>query len=57
MSEFKDYIGDGVYAEMEGYMIKLTTEREGGMIHTIYLEPEVYAALVDYVERVRGARA
>lgn len=48
----KEYIGDGVYAEPSGYMIKLSTEREGGVIHEIYLEPGVYDALVQYAKRL-----
>jgi len=48
----KEYIGDGVYAEMDGYMIKLTTERAGGVLHVIYLEPEVYSQLAEYAKRV-----
>jgi hypothetical protein len=50
----KDYLGDGVYAEIERGMIKLTTEREyGTQLHVIYLEPEVYEALVGYFERIK----
>lgn len=49
----KDYIGDGVYAELENGMVKLTTERINGHVDTIYLEPEVYYALVDYWERIK----
>jgi hypothetical protein len=47
----KTYIGDGVYAEFDGLMIKLTTERENGE-HVIYLEPEVYGALAAYAKTV-----
>jgi endo-beta-N-acetylglucosaminidase D len=47
-----DYLGDGVYVEMEGGMIKLTTENGICVTNTIYLEPDVYMALVDYVKRL-----
>lgn len=40
----KQYIGDGVYAEWDGYQIALSVETEGQK-HTIYLEPHVIATL------------
>ena len=49
----KEYIGDGVYVECEYGMLRLTTERGDGMVHEIYLESEVYHALIKYVEKNR----
>lgn len=46
----KIYLGDGVYAEFDGYGIWLTTENGLSRDNTIYLEPEVYRALVSFVE-------
>ena len=43
MSE-ETYIGDGVYASFDGFMIWLRTPREKGD-HRIALEPQVYAEL------------
>ena len=43
----KEYIGDGVYAEWDGYAITLTTE------NGIVLEPEVIHSLIHYVERMK----
>lgn len=48
----KDYIGDGVYVEMEDGMIKVTTEDGIEETNTIYFEPEVYHALIRYADRV-----
>ncbi len=47
----KQYLGDSVYAEWNRYgQIVLTTENgDGPPSNTIVLEPEVYAALVEYV--------
>lgn len=47
----KEYLGDSVYAEFDGQMIRLTTEN-GGMIpsNEIFLEAEVYHALTKFVE-------
>ncbi|MFI5222627.1 MAG: hypothetical protein ACHQX3_00030 [Nitrospirales bacterium] len=50
----KDYLGDSVYAEIEDGMVKLTTENGLGASNTIFLEPEVIAALNRYVERIKG---
>lgn len=52
----KEYLGDAVYVDMRGDTIKLTTEdgRYGtGPTNLIYLEPEVYAALVAYVNSLK----
>ena len=48
----KDYLGDGVYAEIEHGMIKLTTENGVETLNTIFLELEVYEALQRYVTRM-----
>jgi len=44
----KQYIGDAVYAELEGGMLKLTTEDGIESTNTIYLEPEVFYRLMEY---------
>ena len=45
----KQYLGDGVYADYDGYHIVLTTERlEPSFVATICLEPPVLAALNRY---------
>ena len=51
MSEKKEYIGDGVYVEDEHGMIKLTAEDGIRATDTIYLEPEVLASLLRWVEK------
>jgi hypothetical protein len=49
MGMSKQYIGDGVYVEHDGYGLVLTTHNGLNVTNTIYLEPEVYRALVVYV--------
>jgi len=44
----KVYLGDGVYIEVECGMFKLTSEDGIHVLNTIYLEPDVYHALVRY---------
>lgn len=43
----RDYLGDGVYIEHDGYQLCLSTQREGRW-ERIYLESSVFAALVNY---------
>lgn len=56
----KQYLGDGIYVDFDGYALWLTAE-DGtqviNMINTICLEPEVYAALVRYVDELKQASA
>jgi hypothetical protein len=47
------YLGDGVYAQDEGFMIKVWTDREDGQ-HFIYFEPEVFYALVQFGTKIFG---
>ena len=46
----KVYLGDGAYAEYDGYGVRLTTENGVETTNSIYLEPEVYAALTAFVK-------
>jgi hypothetical protein len=45
----KTYLGDAVYADFDGWYIVLTTE-DGGPVptNTVYLEPDVLDALIEY---------
>lgn len=52
MSELKDYIGDGVYADLVNGVIRITTENGIEATNTIYLEPAVFEALKRYADRV-----
>jgi hypothetical protein len=48
----KTYLGDAVYVYIGAYGITLTTEDGISATNTIYLEPEVIAALVKYLEKI-----
>lgn len=52
----KEYIGDGVYVDFNGYALTLTTENGIEVTNRIVLEPEVYRALVQYVERLESSQ-
>ena len=45
----KTYLGDSVYADYDGNGITLTTEDGISASNTIYIEPEVYFALANFV--------
>ena len=50
----KEYLGNSVYADQINGTFVLTTENGEGASNTIFLEPEVYAALENYVYRSRN---
>lgn len=47
------YLGDGVYAEHEGYFIAVFTSDGYRRLDTIYFEPEVLDALVAYQKQIQ----
>jgi hypothetical protein len=49
----KSYLGDGVYADIEHGMVKLTTEDGISTTNTIFLEPEVIEALQRYLRSIQ----
>lgn len=52
----KEYIGDGVYANFDGFNIVLTAENGICATDTIYLEPSVLEALNRYAKRIEELR-
>ncbi len=50
----KDYLGDSVYVEFDGYGFEVTTNNGMGPSNTIYMEPQVIEALNRFVARVSG---
>jgi hypothetical protein len=48
----KTYLGDGVYAEFDGFHIVLTTENGIETTNKIFLEDSVMLALVQYSNRI-----
>ena len=53
MTDMKQYLGDSVYADFDGYGILLYTENGFGPKNQIALEPFVLDALNRYVEWVK----
>lgn len=52
--DFRDYLGDSVYADYDGYYIVLTTNNGLGATNAIVLDPHVYEALMQYSERIQA---
>lgn len=48
------YLGDGLYAEYDGYQIALFASDGYRRTDTVYLEPAVYCALLAYGKRTIG---
>jgi hypothetical protein len=53
----KEYLGDGVYVRFDGFGYTVTTEDGISIQNTVYLEPDVYQELVNYVNRIRVSTA
>ena len=51
----KEYLGDSVYIEYDGFNLTLTTENGYGASNTIVMEPEVFAALLRFQARATNA--
>jgi len=52
----KVYLGDSVYCDFDGFGIALTTENglPNDPSNLIYIEPEVYINLLNYVNNLKG---
>lgn len=54
----EEYLGDSVYVGIENGMIKLTTNNGDGFpTNTIYLEYQVWQALMAYMQRLEAKKA
>jgi hypothetical protein len=51
MEQGRTYLGDGLYAEYDGYMIKLIAPRSGGE-HWVGLEPPVFADFCEFAAAI-----
>lgn len=52
----REYIGDSVYVEIENGMIRLSTNNGGEDSNVIFLETEVFNALLSWYQRVTGQK-
>ena len=52
-STYPEYLGDGVYAEFDGWYITLDLRAQDNYTR-IGLEPQVMRALIEYAKRTQG---
>ena len=52
----KVYLGDGTYAQFDGFHLILTTENGIETTNTVYLEDWVFNALLRYAEEIGWKR-
>ncbi len=57
MADHHTYLGDGVYARFAAGTFVLTTENRVSIDNTIFLEPDVLAALARWVRSIDPALA
>jgi hypothetical protein len=48
----KDYLGDGLFVEFDGFQFRLYTERDSGT-HEVFLEPHMVAVFLDFVKAAK----
>jgi hypothetical protein len=51
----KTYLGDGLYADFDGYHVVLTAENGIRATNTVYLDPQVLQAFSEYLKSLREA--
>ena len=54
----KQYLGDGVYVDFDGFRLIMTVENGYLTTDTIYIEfPSVFTSLLEYCQRLRGEQS
>jgi len=48
----KTYLGDGLYAECDGYMIRLMANNPSTPDNEVFMEDWVFQALLDFARRI-----
>lgn len=52
----KEYLGDGLYVNFDGYQIALSAENGITATDTVYLEPQVLQSFLEYIARLKDGR-
>ena len=52
----KEYLGDAVYMEDDGYHLVLTVSNGYNDTHRICIEPQLFSQLENYIKRFKGLR-
>ena len=48
----KEYLGDGLYAEFDGYHVKLMANSKTMPTDVVYMDPYTLAAFQKFIERI-----
>lgn len=51
-NEHREFLGDGVYVDFDGYHLVLQVENGISVTAEIFIEPEVFENFCSYVERL-----
>lgn len=56
--KFQEYLGDGAYADFDGYQVWITITTSNGIVTTneIALEPKVMQRLINYWKKILEIR-
>jgi hypothetical protein len=49
----REYVGDGAFAEWDGAQLRLFAERNGGIVHEVFLDPIALQKLVNIIEEIK----
>jgi hypothetical protein len=55
MPKLEEYLGDGLYAEYDGYQVALKANSREHPSDTVYLEPYTLERFVKFVEKINKA--
>lgn len=54
MSQPRVYLGDGLYADFDGYQVRLFAHNGVSDTNEVFLEPDVLSAFLRYVDSLKG---
>jgi hypothetical protein len=49
----KEYLGDGLYVDFDGYQIRLSASNGIEDTNVVYLDSEVLKSFLNYIERLK----
>ena len=51
--KFNEYLGDGLYADFDGYQIELYASNGVNTTNRVFLDPQVLEQFINYVEQLK----
>ena len=56
-TDFNKYLGDGLYADFDGWQVRLYASNGVSATNTVYLEPEVLVVFLHYIDHLKSTVA